>query len=249
MKRIFALLFLIPACLSLAACGGSESSGTGTNGASIERNTTSSGDGRFSKDIGKGCEVLTAEMVGTTFDMPADNFKQVKVLGCIYTWKNETDQVNARISMLRVHKSTTQAVAWFARTTADRSVEEVQAEMDKISNRLQESEELKTDVQKSAAQAMLNIVGAEAVKFDAVTGVGDEARSSGDGSIFVRVDNLTFVASGYQGANEPDMNFSGMAMKSILEASKKHAKAWAAETLAQRTKNGAQIASAIVAKL
>lgn len=242
MKNTLSFLFWVSISIGLAACGGSQ---TNSSGSSV----TASEAGRFSKDVGKGCEVLTAEMVGATFNMPAENFKQTKVLGCIYTWKNETDQANGRISMLRVHKSTAQAVAWFARTTADRSVEEVQAEMDKISDRLQKSDELDSDVQKTAAKAVLNAVGAQAVKFEAVADLGDEARSSGDGSIFVRVDNLTFVASGYQGANEPDMDFSGMAIPKILEASKEHSKAWAAQTLDQRTKNGVEIASAILAKL
>lgn len=244
MKRTLSLLFLIPVCFGLVACGDSGNAGSGEP--NFVSTSTSSSAGRFSKDIGKGCEVLTAEMVGAIFNMPADNFKQTKVLGCIYTWKNETDQANGRISMLRAHKSTAQAAAWFNRATADRSVEEVQAEMDKVSNRLQEGDELDSDDKKTMVKTMLNAIGAQAVKFAEVTGVGDEARSSGDGSIFVRVDNLTFVASGYQGANEPDMDFSGMAIKRILEASKKHSKAWAAETLAQRTKDGVQIAAAIV---
>lgn len=249
MKRTLSLLFLTPVIFGLAACGDSQSNSAGTKEASVASSSTSSATGRFSQFNGKGCDVLTADMVGTIFDMPADNFKQTKVLGCIYTWKNETDQANGRISMLRVHKNTAQAVAWFSRATANRSVEEMQAEMDKVSNRLQESDQLDTDVQKSAAKAMLSAIGAEAVKFEEVSGVGDEARSSGDGSIYVRVDNLTFVASGYKGVNEPDMNFSGMAMQEILKASKEHSKAWAAQTLDQRTKDGVRIASAIVAKL
>ncbi len=249
MKRTLSLLLFIPVCFGLAACGGSQSTSAGTKEVDVASSSTSSGAGRFSQFNGKGCDVLTAEMVGAIFDMPADNFKQTKVLGCIYTWKNETDQANGRISMLQVHKNTAQAVAWFERSTADRSVEQVQAELDKVSNRLEESDRLETGVQKSAAKAMMGAIGAEAVKFEEVSGVGDEARSSGDGSIYVRVDNLTFVASGYKGANEPDINFSGMAVQEILKASKEHSKAWAAQTLDQRTKQGVQIASAIVAKL
>ena len=239
-------LLLINSLFFLAACGGSDNVDRGTTQLSPASNATSSSVGRFSKDIGKGCDLLTADLVGATFNFPADSFKQTKVMGCLYTWKNETEQINATISLLQVHKTAVQADSWFNKATANRSSEEVQAELDQVAAALDRSDKLDTAVKKSMASTMLNAVGAEPVSFEDVAGVGDEARAGADGSIYVRAGNLTFVVSAYQGPNEPDIDFSGMAVKQILEATKQQSKAWASETSAQRKKNGVQLASAVV---
>lgn len=243
MLRNYTLLFLIPFSFCLSACGGSESS------TADGREAASPNSSRFTKDMTKACDLLTAERAGAALNFPAEKFKQTKILGCMYTWKNETEQANAHLSMIYVHNSSAQAAAWFSQSTANRSAAEVQAEMDQLSARLQKSDELDTGAKKSAAKSMLKAVGADAIRFEDVAGVGDEARASDDGSIYVRVGNLTFVAAGYKGAKEPDMDYSGLDVKEMIAAGKQHSKAWTAQTLDQRTQDGVQIATAIVEAL
>ncbi len=172
MKNIFQLTILIPFILVFSACGGSD------NGEQITAaGSATSGKARFGKEIGKGCDVLTAELVATTFSVPADSLKQMSVLGCLYSWENDEEELAANISMLRAHKSDTSAAAWFANSTRSRTAEEMKAEMDKVAARLEKNKELDTKAEKSMANVILNSAASKAVNFEDVANVGDEARS------------------------------------------------------------------------
>ncbi len=228
------MLWLI-LCLALSSCDG-----PGASPATPEAS-------RFTKGFAKGCDLLPAELVASTFDVPAKSLKQTKVLGCIYTWSNDTDELKAHILMARAHKNTSAAVTWFANSTKSRSAQEMQAEMDKVAERLESQTELDTAAKKSAAKIVLNAAGSKAVVFEDVANVGDEARSCEDGSISVRVDNLTFNLSAYNGAKKPRSKFASADVKQMIASAKKDDQEWVTKSAPQRAQDSTKLARAIIA--
>lgn len=237
MKQSKTLIFWLMLCLTLSACGGSES------------NPATSEASRFTKDMAKGCDLLTTELVASTFNVSAESLEQTKMLGCIYTWRNDTEELSAYIKMPRAHKTTAAAVAWFANTTKSRSADEVQAEMDKVGKQLEETVALDTAAKKSVVKMVLSSADSNAVVYEDVPNVGDEARSSKDGSISVRVDNLTFELSAYQGSRQPETDIAGLQIKQMIEVSKIADQEWAAKSAPQRIQDTAKLAKAIIATL
>lgn len=229
-------------CLVLSSCGGSEG-----DPQSSKANPVESQASRFTKDIGKGCDLLTAELVASTFDVPAESLNQTKMMGCIYTWGNDTQELKAVLLMVRVHKDTAAAAAWFAKSTKSLSAEESQAQMDEVAKRLEEREELNTTAEKSLVKVVLDAAGSKAVVFEDVANVGDEARSNA-GGISVRVSNLTFNLSAYYGPTQPEAKLAGLNVNEMIEVSKKQAQEWEAKTAPQRTQDSAKLARAMIAE-
>jgi len=204
----------------------------------------------FDSDMSKkGCEILTAELVAATFDVPADALKQFKILGCRYNWDNETETLEAGISMLRVYDSEEAAGDWFASATKSRTAEEMKAQMEQVAGQMEKSEQLDTDSKKSAAKGILASIGSKAVHFEDVNGIGDEARVNDDGTVYVRVGNLTFMVSAYKGPKAPPMDLQGVDLQQMAEIAKEHSAQWAAETATQRKADGARLAGAITREL
>lgn len=73
----------------------------------------------------KGCEIPSPELVSSTFGVPADDLSQVEVMGCTYSWDAEGQALEARLNMMRAHKSEKIAARWFANATKDVSAEEL----------------------------------------------------------------------------------------------------------------------------
>jgi hypothetical protein len=108
---------------------------------------------------------------------------------------------------------------------------------------------LDTEPKKSAATSLLKMAGSKAVTFEDVADVGDEARVSDDGTVYVRVDNLTFMISAYKGPTAPPLDLQGVDLQQMAAISKAHASQWATETAPQRKADGIRLAGAIVAAL
>lgn len=245
--RFHSLVILALLVLGPAACQDA-GSGEGPAGAG----PSPSDAARFDRDMSKkGCELLSAELVSATFKVPADTLTQRKIMGCRYDWKNNTDTVEAAISMIRAHGSELAAAQWFANATSNRTAEEMKAEMDKLSGQLDKQKELDTAVKKSTAKNLLATVGSKAINFDDVAGVGNEARISNEGTLFVRVDNLTFMVSAYQGAiaPKPDLTDLGADVKQIAARVNESNATWISETLPKRRTDATRLAKGIVAKL
>jgi hypothetical protein len=231
--------------LGLAACGSSDKNEAGAQPAAALSDAA-----RFDKDIRKNaCELLTAEIVGATFDIPADKLRQMKIAGCRYDWDDDNEVLETGISMIRAHKSEQSAALWFGNATKSRTAEEMKAEMEKVAKRIEATESLDTKAKKSMAKGMLAAVGSKAVNFEDIVGVGEEARVSQDGTVYVRVDNLTFMVSAYKGIKAPPLDLAGVDIKQMAAVAMKSADQWASETAPQRKKDGAQLAKAIVAEL
>ena len=244
MKYFYAPILPAIFCLVLSSCGGSES-----DPQSSKANPVESQASRFTKDIGKGCDLLTTELVASTFDVPAESLNQTKMMGCIYTWGDDTQELKVVLLMVRVHKDTAAAASWFARSTKSLSAEESQAEMDKVTKRLEDREELDTTAGKSLVKMILNSAGSKAVVFKDVANLGDEARSSADGGVSVRVSNLTFNLSAYHGPTQPEAKLAGLNVNEMIEVAKKQAQEWETKTAPQRTQDSAKLAKAMIAEL
>lgn len=240
------LLLVLGLGLGLAACQDPGSDGD----VQAAADSALSDSARFDTDMRKkGCELLSAELVAATFDVPADALTQFKIMGCQYSWDGDEETLEASISMLQAHDREAGAASWFATATRNRTAEEMQAEMDQVAGQLDESEQLDTELKKSTANDLLKTVGSKAVTFEDVAGVGDEARVSDDGTVYVRVDNLTFMVSAYKGPAAPPPDFQGADLQQMATIGKEHAAQWAIETAPQRKADGIRLAGAIVAAL
>lgn len=240
--QLFAVIFLV---LGLAACGGSDDNEAG--GAS---SAALSDQARFDSDIrNNGCELLTAAMVSATFDVPADDLKPMKIMGCRYGWENDSQTIETGIAMIRAHKSEQSAAQWFGNATRSRTAEEMNAQMEEVAQRMESSEALDTKAKKAMAQGILSGAGSKAVNFENVAGVGDEARVNDGGTVYVRVNNLTFMVTAYKGPEAPPLDLQGVDLKQMAAVAGESARQWAIKTAPQRKKDGAQLARAIVAEL
>lgn len=245
MSHFIKLNFLGFLLLGLAACQDS-----GSDEATVASDSTSSAVALFDKEMSKkGCELLSAELVGKTFDVPADALRQMKIMGCRYDWNNEQETVETGISMIQVHKSEASAARWFETATRNKTAEEMKAEMEQVAGQLDQREELDTDLKKSTAHNLLAMVDTKAEIFEDVADVGDEARVSSGGTIYVRKSNLTFMVTAYKGAVAPPLNMQGVEIAQMVKVAKESAQRWAVETAPQRKKDGARLARAIVDEL
>ena len=242
MSHPYQLIVIIFLVFGLATCG---DSGSGD----AESTSALSDEARFDKDIRKnGCMLLTAKIVSATFDVPADKLRQMKIMGCRYSWGHENEVVEAGLSMIRAHKSEESAARWFGNATKSKTAEEMKAEMDKVTKRMDAKAKLDTKA-KSMAKGILGAVGSKAVNFEDIAGVGEEARVNDDGNVFVRVDNLTFIVSAYKGAKAPPPDLKGVDLKQMVAVATENANQWTRETAPQRKKDGTRLARAIVAGL
>lgn len=250
MSRPYLPIITLALVAVLAACEGSSSGET-------EASTSAalSDAARFNKDFRKkGCELLTAKLAGEIFGVPTAQLRQMKIMGCRYHWKSDSETLEAAISMIQAHKSEAAAARWFANATKSRTAEEMKATMEKVAEKVEKKADLDTQ-KKSVAKGLLATIASDAVNFEDITGIGEEARITGEGNIYVRVDNLTFIVSAYKGAKAPPPDLTlptdgkSIDLKKITEESQIHAAQWARETAPQRKKDGSKLAKAIVARL
>ena len=244
--------YLLIAVVFLCSCSDSSESQSDSGGDDVQTASDSplTTAAKFDKEMSKaGCELLSPALVSATFDVPAEALRQMKIMGCRYSWESDTETLEGGISMIRVYKSGAAAAQWFAKATKNKTAEEMQAEMEEISRRLEQSEELETNLQKSVAKSMLASVGSKAVNFEDVADVGDEARINEEGTVYVHVGNMTFMVSAYKGAKAPPVELQGVDMKQWGKVAQEHAAQWTIETASQRKRDGTLLAKAIVDEL
>jgi hypothetical protein len=214
-----------------------------------------SDEARFEKDMRKqGCELLTAKLVADTFGAPEADLRQTKVMGCIYSWSEGDQMVEAQVMMLRAHKSEKSAARWFGNATRSVTKEEVTAMMETVKEKAKEREEIDTKLKKKTTDQLADVatgmIADEGIQYEDLEGVGEQARVNvGDGSIWVRVDNLTFTVSAYKGKTMTQPHYASMKPKQIIAASTKASKEWMKETAPQRTTDSTTLAKLIVAAL
>jgi len=199
----------------------------------------------------RACDFLTADMISDLFGVPAGELKQIKIMGCIYAWENDGQIMEAKLMMPRVHKTTKGAATWFKNATATKTKEQADAEMDRVKEKLKERKELDTKTKKRTASNLADIAKMgtpdEGVRYEDVTGFGDEARvSSADGAMWIRIQNLTFQLAAYQGPKQPQPQFDPKNPMAIVKAAMDAQKKWLADTLVQRKNDVKKLAPAVV---
>ncbi|MBT8495199.1 MAG: hypothetical protein KJO07_19290, partial [Deltaproteobacteria bacterium] len=232
--RIFLVTALV---LSLSAC---DSNNDGASDSADKERTTSadkaaskiddkiakevnkelSDEARFGKDMRKkGCELLTPKLVADTFGVPEAELKQHKIMGCLYRWDKGDQTLEAQLTMLRAHKSERRAARWFGNATKDLTKEEMAAQMQMVKKRVKKRKEIDTKLKKDTADKMVDVATdmlGDGVSYEDVAGIGDQARiNTRDGTLWVRVANLTFTVAGYKGKKMEDPKYSPADMRNI----------------------------------
>ena len=105
----------------------------------------------FDKEMRKkSCELLTPALVEKTFGVPKDELKQQKIMGCIYSWKDDKETLEATLMMVMAHKSEERAKLWFANTTKSKTADEMAEDMKMVKAQLQEEGERDAGTQHQA---------------------------------------------------------------------------------------------------
>lgn len=217
-----------------------------------------SDEARFAKDMRKkGCELLTPKLVAETFGVPEGELQQTKIMGCIYNWTADGETVEANITLLRAHKSEKLAAQWLENATQTLTKEQMAAQMQEVKGKVKEREEVDTKLKKETADTLMNVatdmLPDEGVSYEDVDGVGDQARiNTGDGTLSVRVDNLTFNVSAFKGKEMEQPEYTAADMKNIKKVTamaKQAQQTWLKENVDQRRADGIKLAKLIVANL
>lgn len=213
-------------------------------------NLVDPGNKEFAK---RACDWLTAEAVSGAFGVPAGEIKQMKIAGCIYNWKQGGQIVEANLLLPMVHDSVDRARLWFANATANKTREQLHQEVDMVEEELREHESLDTDIRKKAAGSLMDAARAGTlgdVRYEDVPGVGDEARiSSDDGTMRVRMGNVTFSLSAYKGAEPPPVEFTQRNLKVMQEEAIAAQNRWIQDTLAARQDAAKKLAPDVIAAI
>lgn len=217
-----------------------------------------SDEARFGKDMRKkGCELLTPKLVADTFGVPEGEIKQTKIMGCIYNWDAEGQMVQATITLLRAHKSEKLAAQWLENATQALTKEQMAAQMQEVKGKVKEREEVDTKLKEKTADSLMDVatdmLPDEGVSYEDVDGVGDQARiNTGDGTLWVRVDNLTFNVTAFKGKEMEQPEYTPADMKNIKKVTamaKQAEQTWLKENVDQRRADGIKVAKLIVANL
>jgi hypothetical protein len=255
-------MVVIAAVGQLAACGGAETAGGDAVPGSEGRVASAAASGAaatFDQSMSsKGCELLTPELVSTTFDAPPDKLRQIKVAGCIYTWTSDERVVEARISLLMVHASGAAATRWFENATRDMSAEQAKQQLDQAVGAVKDKAaagEAGRGVSPSAVDTVMGGAVADGSRYGDIEGLGDEARVNLDnGSLWIRVNNLTFSVAAYNGPPNPPatraaIDIKNIDVKKIAADAKASENAWLAQTFDERKRDAQTLARAIIARL
>src|SRR5690606_23259583 len=107
----------------------------------------------------------------------------------------------------------------FRNSTADKTRAELQADMEKVKAGVRDAGKVDTPQKETTLGLIGDGVTQAGVSYEDVPGVGDEARiEKGNGSLTVRVKNLSFTVRGYKGrAFEPPVTKLGTTPQQIRE--------------------------------
>ena len=202
--------------------------------------------------------MLPPAMVAEVLSVPEGELKQMKIMGCNYTWESadEKQTADASIMSIWIKKDAAAARQWFENATKTQTAEEIKAAMAKVKAKAKESKEVDTKVKEKTVDQIGDAVTgmlAQGVTYEDVAGVGDAARvEKNEGALTVLVGNMVFNVRAYKGPPAPPPDMSAIKsgdMKQIMKASKEASAKWMAETRDERQKLGTALAKAIVAKL
>lgn len=214
----------------------------------------------FLKDQSKkGCEMLPPATVARELDVPEGELKQIKIMGCTYSWESADKSQTAEASIISiwVKQDAERARMWFENATKTQTAEELRAQMEKIKERAKESKELdsadKQQAMDKIGDVATGLIPDGGYTYEDVPGVGDAARvNTNDGALTVLVGNMVFNVRAYKGppAEPPDRALARPEnLKKLIQATKEANARWLVETRDTRVRMGAALAKAIVAEL
>jgi hypothetical protein len=241
---------------SSAAAPAAESSKAAATTAPVERALSDAA--RFDKDIRKqACDILTTERVSELFAVPAGELRQMKIMGCMYTWDKDGEMLEAKLTMLRAHKSEKSAAQWFKKATRNLTAEEAQAQVDMVFDKVKKKAEedglnagVSGEQVDTVAKGSSALVGEDGFQYEDLPGIGSEARISlEDGSIWLRVDNLTFMVGAYKGPEQAELEFNTTDLKEYARIAQEAQRAFVKETFNQRKEDALKVAELVIDEL
>lgn len=205
----------------------------------------------------KGCDMLTPAMAASALDVPEGSLKQMKIMGCNYSWSDDSQTAEASIISIWVKKSTDSAETWFANMTKTQTAEEIAAQMAKVKGEVAKRKEIDTKLEKKTADTVLDAAAGmtpdEGYVFEDVEGIGDEARVKVyDGSVTVRVRNMIFTVRAYKGVGQPPPDTAiimSRDIKKITAAAKEAEAKFFGQTRDVRRTMSVELAKTVVAAL
>lgn len=205
----------------------------------------------------KGCEMLNPAMAAEALDVPEGSLKQMKVMGCNYSWEGEGKFAEASIISIWVKKTPDAAKVWFGNMTKTQTAEEIAAQMAKVKGKVAKSDQLDTKTEKKVANDVLGVAAGmtpdEGYVFEDVEGIGDEARVKAyDGSVTVRVRNMIFTVRAYKGDPAPPPDTAVIMsrdIKKITAAAKKAEAEFMGKTRDVRRTMSIELAKTVVSAI
>lgn len=203
----------------------------------------------------KACEMLPPSMAAKALAVPEADLKQMKVMGCIYTWESEDkkESAQAQVMSIWVKKDADSAKRWFENATKDQTAEELAKQMEMVKAKTKERKEIDTKAKKKTVDtigdAAVTMMG-DGISFEDVEGVGDAARmNKRDGQVTVLVGNMIFNVQSFKGPAEPPLDMTGIRptdTKAVIALAKKNQDKWLSETIDIRKKMSVELAKMVV---
>ena len=153
--------------------------------------------------------------------------------------------------MPRIHKTPQNAALWFKKAMASVSKEQVEAKMEGVKEKWKGRKELDTKTKKPTAINLTDVAKMstpdQGIRYEEVARFDDEVKlSSAHGTMWIRIQNLTFQLSAYQSHKQPQPPFdlkNPMAfVKSAMDVHKK----WLANNPEQRKNDIKRLAPSVV---
>lgn len=211
-----------------------------TLGFSLTSNAALANSATFDTSLGdRPCEVLTARMVATTFDIPEKSLQQSNLMKywCSYDMEKNGKNVSVNFQVLAFDNKKAAAES-FRDSTRSMSAEEMTEKLKALGVEFDES-----DIQ-FARDLGLSDPRPTGLQFEDVDGVADQARFlTSEGSLHLLQDNLQITLNAFYGT---DMK---MPDEITFEALEKTTSAWKQDTMSQRKEQAITLAKAALTAL
>lgn len=206
----------------------------------------------FAKDKGRQrCAEVTPEFLGALFDFEAEKLDKMRPKPgknrCNYQWEDDDEFFFANIGSMWVRKSEDGAKQHFANATANKTQDEIKADMGKVDKKIEEDATLDSAAKEKVAKTTTSafaMMTEQGVTYDPIDGIGDEAKvSSRDGGVWVRVGNAVMTFTAYRGPGKKTLMKDGRPVSDIKQIMD-HERQWVQSTLKERKAASIKLAEA-----
>ncbi len=184
------------------------------------------------------CDIVTAQMVAATFDVPAGDLRQTDSIAsrCYYKMNGEGRNLNVEFSV-RAYDSDEAAAKYFRNYTRSMSPDEIAEGMEAIKEKAIESGEPGANGQNKAIEGIGAALQQIGIQFEDVSGIADQARfETSDGTLHLQLGNLLMKLRAFHGPGmtAPDKITQKTMMKALIT--------WQQGTMDARRKQAAELA-------